>query len=80
MPTGWQDNGIIRTLDAPVYLTYAAGSKIGCLDRECRTRVLQVRPCFDAASERSPRPRCGTLVRGRPKAERLTWPRGEAIR
>ena len=76
MPTGWQDNGIIRTLDAPVYLTYAAGSKIGCLDRECRTRVLQVRPSFDAASERSQRPRCGTLVRGRP-AESPTWhPRG----
>jgi coatomer protein complex subunit alpha (xenin) len=36
------DNGIIRTLEAPIYLTYVAGNKIGCLDRECKTRVLQV--------------------------------------
>ena len=36
------DHGIIRTLDLPVYLTAAKSSGIYCLDRECKTRVLNV--------------------------------------
>ena len=36
------DNGIIRTLDIPVYLSAIKGPNIYCLDRECKTRVLSV--------------------------------------
>ncbi len=36
------DNGIIRTLDIPVYLAAVKGPNIYCLDRECKTRVLSV--------------------------------------
>lgn len=36
------DNGIIRTLDLPVYLTAVKGGNVYCLDRECKTRVLNV--------------------------------------
>mmetsp|Transcript_9474 Transcript_9474/g.21710 ORF Transcript_9474/g.21710 Transcript_9474/m.21710 type:complete len:1277 (+) Transcript_9474:222-4052(+) len=36
------DNGIIRTLDAPVYLCKAAGNKLYCLDREGNTKTLSV--------------------------------------
>eukprot|EP00794_Sanderia_malayensis_P012655 gene12655-13955_t len=38
------DNGIIRTLDLPIYITRVKGSSIYCLDRECKTRVLGVDP------------------------------------
>ncbi|XP_003387772.1 PREDICTED: coatomer subunit alpha-like [Amphimedon queenslandica] len=36
------DYGIIRTLDFPVYLTAVKGGNIYCLDRDCKTRVLNV--------------------------------------
>lgn len=38
------DNGIIRTLDLPIYITKVKGSSIYCLDRECKTRVLGIDP------------------------------------
>jgi coatomer subunit alpha len=36
------DHGIIRTLDLPIYITRVKGSQVFCLDRECRTRVLNI--------------------------------------
>lgn len=36
------DHGIIRTLDLPIYLTRVKGNQVFCLDRECRTRVLNI--------------------------------------
>jgi coatomer subunit alpha len=36
------DNGIIRTLDLPIYITRVKGNQVFCLDRECRTRVLNI--------------------------------------
>ena len=38
----FSDYGIIRTLDFPVYLTAVKGGNIYCLDRDCKTRVLNV--------------------------------------
>ncbi|XP_064393238.1 coatomer subunit alpha-like isoform X1 [Halichondria panicea] len=38
------DHGIIRTLDLPIYITAVKGSKVYCLDRECKTRVLSIDP------------------------------------
>ena len=40
LPNG--DNGIIRTLDIPIYLTCVKENKIYCLDRECKNRVISV--------------------------------------
>ena len=40
LPNG--DNGIIRTLDIPIYLTGIVGSKVYCLDRECKNRVISI--------------------------------------
>ncbi len=40
IPNG--DNGIIRTIEAPVYLTGVRGNKIFCLDREAKTRTLSI--------------------------------------
>eukprot|EP01114_Cavostelium_apophysatum_P006979 TRINITY_DN1860_c0_g1_i1.p1 TRINITY_DN1860_c0_g1~~TRINITY_DN1860_c0_g1_i1.p1 ORF type:complete len:1253 (-),score=421.85 TRINITY_DN1860_c0_g1_i1:62-3820(-) len=40
LPNG--DNGIIRTLDTPLYITAVRGSKVFCLDRECKIRVIAV--------------------------------------
>ena len=36
------DSGIIRTLDAPVYLTKVMGNKLFCLDREGSTMALSI--------------------------------------
>nr|CCA26666.1 predicted protein putative [Albugo laibachii Nc14] len=36
------DNGIIRSLDVPVYLTHLEGSKLYCLDREAKMRTMAV--------------------------------------
>lgn len=38
------DHGIIRTLDLPIYITRVKGNQVFCLDRECRTRVLNIDP------------------------------------
>lgn len=38
------DHGIIRTLDLPIYITRVKGTEVFCLDRECRTRVLNIDP------------------------------------
>ena len=36
------DNGIIRTLHVPIYLTKIKGSQVHCLDREVRARIMNV--------------------------------------
>jgi coatomer subunit alpha len=36
------DYGIIRTLELPIYITRVKDSQVFCLDRECRTRVLNI--------------------------------------
>ncbi|XP_062521183.1 coatomer subunit alpha-like [Corticium candelabrum] len=36
------DNGIIRTLDLPIYMAQVKGNTVYCLDRECKTRVLSI--------------------------------------
>ncbi|CAG8636627.1 6826_t:CDS:10, partial [Racocetra fulgida] len=38
------DNGIIRTLDQPVYLTKVKGKNVYCLDRDGKTRVISIDP------------------------------------
>jgi hypothetical protein len=48
LPNG--DNGIIRTLDQPVYVTRVAGGVIYALDREGKTRQIQVRAAAAAAA------------------------------
>lgn len=40
LPNG--DNGIIRTLDTPLYITRVAGSVVHALDREGKNRTIQV--------------------------------------
>jgi len=42
LPQG--DNGIIRTLEQPVYLTKVANQNIHCLDRDGKPRVMTVDP------------------------------------
>ena len=42
LPNG--DSGIIRTLDAPVYITRVFGNIIYCLDRDGKNRQIQARP------------------------------------
>lgn len=39
-----RDNGIIRTLDQPVYLTRVKGKTIHCLDRSARPRTISIDP------------------------------------
>lgn len=36
------DHGIIRTLDLPIYITRVKGNQVFCLDRELKTRVLNI--------------------------------------
>ncbi|CAI8007010.1 Coatomer subunit alpha [Geodia barretti] len=38
------DNGIIRTLDLPIYITLVRGTTVYCLDRDAKTRALVVDP------------------------------------
>ncbi|CAG8819946.1 19700_t:CDS:10, partial [Gigaspora margarita] len=38
------DNGIIRTLDQPVYLTKVKGKNVHCLDRDGKNRVISIDP------------------------------------
>jgi coatomer subunit alpha len=38
------DNGIIRTLDQPVYLTRVKGKTIYCLDRSARPQTITIDP------------------------------------
>ncbi|XP_072987675.1 coatomer subunit alpha-3-like [Typha latifolia] len=40
LPNG--DSGIIRTLDVPIYITKVSGSKIYCLDRDGKNRVISI--------------------------------------
>ncbi|KAE9448255.1 hypothetical protein C3L33_19823, partial [Rhododendron williamsianum] len=40
LPNG--DSGIIRTLDVPIYITRVLGSKIYCLDRDGKNRVIAI--------------------------------------
>lgn len=40
LPNG--DNGIIRTLDYPVYLTKVVGNAVFCLDREGKNKRIEV--------------------------------------
>lgn len=42
LPNG--DNGIIRTLDSPIYITKIKGSNVYCLNREVKTAVLAIDP------------------------------------
>ena len=37
LPNG--DGGIIRTLDAPLYLAHVRGNRLHLLDRECKVRA-----------------------------------------
>jgi len=36
------DTGILRTLDAPVYVTRVHNGQLFCLDRECKTRTINI--------------------------------------
>ena len=38
------DNGIIRTLDQPIYLTRIKGKNVYCLDRDGKTRTIAIDP------------------------------------
>lgn len=38
------DNGIIRTLDLPIYLSKTHNGTVHCLDREGKTRILTIDP------------------------------------
>lgn len=40
LPNG--DSGIIRSLDAPMYITKVHGAQLFCIDRECKTRALAI--------------------------------------
>ncbi|PKU81497.1 coatomer subunit alpha-1 [Dendrobium catenatum] len=40
LPNG--DNGVIRTLDVPVYITKVSGNNINCLDRDGKNQVIAV--------------------------------------
>ncbi|KAJ4777714.1 Coatomer subunit alpha [Rhynchospora pubera] len=40
LPNG--DNGIIKTLDVPIYITKVSGTKIFCLDRDSKSRVIAI--------------------------------------
>lgn len=40
LPNG--DSGIIRTLEVPVYITHVAGTSLHCLDRDGKTRQIQI--------------------------------------
>ncbi|KAK3810656.1 MAG: coatomer protein alpha subunit [Linnemannia elongata] len=42
LPQG--DNGIIRTLDQPIYLTRIKGKNVYCLDRDGKTRTIAIDP------------------------------------
>ena len=42
LPNG--DSGIIRTLEVPVYITRVSGSSLHCLDRDGKSRQIQVSP------------------------------------
>ncbi|PWA66259.1 hypothetical protein CTI12_AA326030 [Artemisia annua] len=40
LPNG--DNGIVKTLDVPVYITKVLGNRIFCLDRDGKSRVIVI--------------------------------------
>lgn len=42
LPQG--DNGIIKTLEQPVYLTRVKGKSIHCLDRNAKPRIIPIDP------------------------------------
>jgi coatomer protein complex subunit alpha (xenin) len=44
LPLSISDNGIIRTLDQPVYLTRVKGKSVYCLDRDGKVRVVTIDP------------------------------------
>jgi hypothetical protein len=41
---GCSDNGIVRTLDVPVYATECNGTTLHCLDREGKTLSILIDP------------------------------------
>ncbi len=49
LPNG--DSGIIRTLEVPVYITRVSGSSLHCLDRDGKTRQIQVSPLFESTGQ-----------------------------
>lgn len=60
------DHGIVRGLDSPVYVTKVNGSNMHCIDRECRTRVLEVDTTeaqFKLALERKDYPEVMRMVK-----------------
>ena len=42
LPQG--DNGIIRTLDQPIYITKVYGKNIYCIDRDGKNRIITIDP------------------------------------
>eukprot|EP00249_Psilotum_nudum_P025087 c29370_g1_i2 orf=331-3948(+) len=40
LPSG--DNGIIKTLDVPVYITKVSGSSVFCLDRDGKNQIIKI--------------------------------------
>jgi coatomer subunit alpha len=60
------DKGIIRGLDSPVYATKVSGTSLYCIDRECRTRVLEINTTeaqFKLALERKDYPSVMKMVK-----------------
>lgn len=47
LPNG--DSGIVRTLEVPVYITRVSGSSLHCLDRDGKTRQIQVGALLDSS-------------------------------
>lgn len=43
-PSSFSDNGIIKTLDQPVYLTRVKGKVVHCLDRNAKPRSIPIDP------------------------------------
>lgn len=64
LPNG--DKGIIRGLDAPVYATMVGGNNLHCLDREGKTRILEIdttEALFKLALERKDYPEVMRMVK-----------------
>jgi coatomer protein complex subunit alpha (xenin) len=60
------DHGIVRGLDAPVYATKVNGTNLHCIDREGRTRVLEINTTeaqFKLALERKDYPEVMRMVK-----------------
>lgn len=60
------DHGIVRGLDTPVYVTKVNGTNLHCIDREARTRVLEINTTeaqFKLALERKDYPEVMRMVK-----------------